>query len=75
MRVEGVLWTGRLIRADAVRRDMTGQTELCNTTRDQQSWIRRAVRGMTGNATFGLNRRMLVLFTVAEYAALRVVYP
>ena len=39
---------------------MTGQTELCYATRDQQTRIGRTVRCMTRDATIRLNRGMLV---------------
>jgi hypothetical protein len=35
LRVQVVLWTSRLIGADTVRVAVTGQAELCDTTRDQ----------------------------------------
>ena len=55
-----VLWTGGLVGAHAMSRAVTGQTKLRNATRNQQSRVRRAVRRMTGNASVGLHRSMLV---------------
>ena len=43
-----------------MRRAVTGQTELRNAARDQQTWIRRTMRRMTRDATFGLHRRVFV---------------
>jgi len=60
LRVQIVLWTSGLIRADTVSGAVTGQTELRNAARNQQSWIGRTVRRVTGNASIGLHGRMLV---------------
>src|SRR6185369_10633790 len=60
LRVQVVLWPGRLVRPDPVSRAVTGQTELGHATRNQQSRIRRTVRRVTRDATIGLHRRMLV---------------
>ena len=43
-----------------MRRAVTSQAELRDATRNQQTWIRRAMRRMTGNAALGLHRRVLV---------------
>jgi len=59
LRVQVVLWTCGLIRADAVSSAVTGQTELCYTARNQQSRVRRTVRRVTRDAPLGLQRRML----------------
>src|SRR6185295_15357517 len=60
LRVQVVLWTGGLVRADAVSRAVTGQTELSYSARDQQARIRRTVGRMTRDAPIGLHRGMLV---------------
>jgi len=39
LRVQVVLWTSGFIRADAMSRAVTGQTELRDTARNQQPWI------------------------------------
>jgi len=43
-----------------MRDAVTRQTELCHATRYQQTWVRRTVRRMTGDAPVGLNRRMFI---------------
>lgn len=60
LRVLVVLWSSRLLRAHAMRDAVTRQTELRHATRSQQTWIRRTVRRMTGDAPFGFHRSMLV---------------
>ena len=60
LRVQVMLRTGRLLRADTVRVAVTRQTELCDTARNQQTWIRRTVRRVTRDATISLYRCMLV---------------
>ena len=40
LRVQVVLWTGGLVRADAVSSAVTRQTQLCDAARNQQPWIR-----------------------------------
>ena len=60
LRIQVVLWTRGLVRADAVSRAVAGQTELGNATRNQQSRIRRTMWRVTRNATIGLNRCVLV---------------
>ena len=59
LRVQVVLRTSRFFRANAMRRAMTGQTELSYAARDQQTWIRRTVWSVARDAPIGLNRRML----------------
>src|ERR1041385_1171112 len=59
-RIQVVLRTSRLVGADTVSRAVTGQTELRNTARNQQSRIRRTVRRVTRDATIGLHWCMLV---------------
>ena len=60
LRVQVVLRPRRLLRPNAVRRAVTGQTELSYAARYQQARIRRAVRRVTGDAAVGFHRRMLV---------------
>ena len=60
LRVQVVLWTGGLIRADTVRDAVTGQTELCDAARNQHAWIGRAVWRVTRDASVSLDRGMLV---------------
>ena len=60
LRVQVVLWPGGLIRADSVSRAVTGQTQLRDAARNQQSRIRRTVRCVTRDTTIGLHRRMFV---------------
>jgi hypothetical protein len=60
LRVQVVLRTCGLIRADTMRDAVAGQTELCNAARNQQAWIGGAVWRVTRNATFSLNGSMLV---------------
>ena len=60
LRVQVMLRTGRLFRADTMSRAVTSQTKLCYPARDQQTRIRRPVRCMTRNAAVRLNRSMLV---------------
>jgi hypothetical protein len=58
LRVQVVLWTGGLVGTHAMSRAVTRQTKLRNTTRNQQSRIRRTVWRVTRDATIGLHRRM-----------------
>ena len=60
LRVQVMLRTGGLVRANTVGRTVTGQTKLSDTARDQQTRIRRTVRRMTSDAAIGLYRSMLV---------------
>ena len=60
LRVQVVLRTSRLIRADIVSHAVTGQTELRDAARSQQARISRTVRRMTCDASFCLHRSMLV---------------
>src|SRR4026209_1844162 len=55
-----VLRTGRLLRAYAMRRAVTRQTELRHTAGNQQTRIRRTMRRVTGNASFRFYRGMFV---------------
>ena len=60
LRIQIVLRTGGLVRADTMRHAMTGETKLWYPARDQQTWIRRTVRRMAGDAPIGLDRSMFV---------------
>ena len=60
LRVQVVLWTQGLVRADAVSRAVTSQTELRHATRNQQARVRRTVWRVTGNTSIRLDRSMLV---------------
>lgn len=60
LRVQVVLWTRRLVRADTVGRAVTRQAKLGDAAGNQQSWIRRTVRRVTRDTAVGLHRRMLV---------------
>lgn len=60
LRVEIVLRACRLNRPHAMIDAVTGQTELRHPARDQQSRISRTMRCMTGNASFGLDRRVFI---------------
>ena len=54
-----VCWTSRLIGPDAVVHTVASQTELVHTAEFQESWIRRAVRRVTGDASVRLERCVL----------------
>ena len=60
LRIQVVLWAGWFLSADAVRNTVTCQTKLGHPARCQQPRIRRAMRCVTGDAPFGLNRGMFV---------------
>ena len=60
LRIQIVLRTGGLLRADTMRHAMTRETKLCYPARNQQAWIRRTVRRMACNAPIGLDRSMFV---------------
>ena len=60
LRVQVVLRTRGLVRADAVSRAVTRQTELGDAAGNQESRIRRTVRRVTRDTAVGLHRRMLV---------------
>ena len=60
LRILIMRWAGRLVGPDAVVHAMARQTELVHTTEFQESWIGRAMRRVTGHASFGLERRVLV---------------
>ena len=55
-----MLRTRRLLGAYAVRSAVTSQAELSNTTRDQQTRIRRTMGRVASNASFSLQWSMLV---------------
>src|SRR6185503_19491474 len=50
----------RLNRSDVMGHAVTGKTKLRDPTRRQETWICGAMRRMTRNAAFRLDRRMLV---------------
>ena len=60
LRVQVMLRTGGLVRANTVGRTVTRQTELCDAARDQWTWIRRTVRSVTCDASIGLDWCMFV---------------
>jgi len=60
LRVQVVLRTSGLIRADTMRHAVTSQTELRYATRRQQARIGRTMRRMTRNAALGLDGSMFV---------------
>ena len=60
LRVQVVLRTCGLVRANPMRDTVTGQTELCDAARNQHAWIGRAVWRVTRAAPFGLNGSMFV---------------
>jgi len=60
LRVQVMLRTSRLVRAHAMRRTMTSQTELRDAARNQQPRIRRTVRCVTSDAAISLDRGVLV---------------
>ena len=59
LRVQVVLAGGRLNRADVMGHAMARQTKLRDAAGRQQPRIGRAVRRMTGAASFGLHGRVL----------------
>lgn len=59
LRVQVMLWASRFYRADIVRSAVTCQTKLCHAAGRQQARIGGAVRRMTGDASFSLNRGVL----------------
>ena len=58
LRIQIMLWPGRLDCADVVGNAVTCQTKLWHATGRQQTRISRPVRRMTGAASFCLHRRM-----------------
>lgn len=60
LRVQIVLWTGGLLRADAVSRAVTSQAKLGHAAGDQQTRIRGTMRRVTRDAAVGFHRRMFV---------------
>ena len=60
LRILIMRWASRLVGSDAVVHAVARQTELVHTTEFQESWIRRTVRRVTGNASVRLERRVLV---------------
>ena len=60
LRVQVMLRTGGFLRSDTMGHAVTGQTKLCDAARVQQTWIRRTVRRMTGDAAIGLYWSVLV---------------
>ena len=73
LRVLIVRWTSRLVRADSMVDAVAGQTQLVHSSKLQQSRVRRAMRGVTGGASFSFEWRMFkgertLLIGVALYA-------
>ena len=60
LRVQVMLRTSGFLRTNSMGHAMTGQTELCDAARDQQTRIRRTVRRMASDAALSLYRSMLV---------------
>ena len=60
LRILVMCWPSRLLGSHAVVHAVARQTELVHTTEFQESWIRRAVRRVTGNTAVRLERRVLV---------------
>jgi hypothetical protein len=60
LRVLVMLRTGGLVSAHTMRNAVTRQAELCYAARNQQTRIRRAMRHMTRDTAFSLDRSVLV---------------
>lgn len=60
LRIQVVLWTCGLFRADTMGHAVTRQTELGYAARNQQARVRRTMRRMTGDAPIRLDRSMFV---------------
>lgn len=60
LRVQVVLRTCRLFRADPMRTAVTRETELRDSAGDQQAWISRAVRRVTRDTSVCFDRGVLV---------------
>ena len=58
LRILVVRWTSRLVCSDAMIHAVTRQTEMIHGAELEHSWIRRAMRHVTGDATVCLHRRM-----------------
>ena len=74
LRVLIMLRTSRFVRAHTMRHAVTREAELAHAARDEQTWIRRPMRRVTGNAAFGLDGHVLVhkwtlLIDVTLYAS------
>ena len=60
LRILVMLGPSRFDCSDVVRHAVTGKTKLIDSAEFQQSWVRRAMRSVTGHTTFGLYGRMFV---------------